>query len=360
LKFEGYIHELLNRRVFPGITILAGSHRGEVFTGSYGNRCVEPEVIPLKPGSIYDTASLTKPFITALLILILEDHGALHTHDPLNKFIKGFPEGIRISHLLTHSSGVQGWYPLYLENEHPVDVIRTLPVAAKPGRKVIYSCLGYILLSEVIRKVTERKFSDTADAEIIGKLGLKDTFLTVPVERVNECVPTETGNRYEREMAFRDHPGKAETFPWRTELITGEVNDGNAHFLKGESGNAGLFSTAEDMFELSRQFYPELTSLLKPATAALFWKNQTPCKRSHRSFGFKLNSSLITSGGWSLSRNAIGHNGFTGTSIWMEPDTSNVYILLTNRIHPRVDSDVNFNRIRRKLHKLIRKDLGLN
>ncbi|MEN8221990.1 MAG: serine hydrolase domain-containing protein [Acidobacteriota bacterium] len=358
MKFEKYIDELLARKVFPGITIIAGSHSGEIFRNSYGYLSVEPEVLKLRYNSIYDVASLTKPLITTLLILILEKKGFLRTGDPVNKFLEGFPDSITISDLITHSSGIPAWHPLYLEKKHYVDVIKELKPVARPGKKVIYSCLGYILLAETIRKVTGRRFSEIAEEEIIHRLELRDTFFRVPSDRLKNCVPTGIGNRYEREMALRDHREKAEKFSWREDVIIGEVNDGNSYFLKGESGNAGLFSTADDIFSVSRQFYPDFTTLLDPDTALRFWRNLTPFKRSHRSFGFKLNSSLITSGGRSLSKKAIGHSGFTGTSIWMEPDSHNVFILLTNRIHPVYDPGINFNSIRRKLHKLIKKDLG--
>ena len=360
MKFESYIHELLDRKAFPGITILAGSHNGDIFRKSYGNSSVEPEIKKLKYGSIYDVASLTKPLITALLILIFEEKGAFKSSDPVSRFLKGFPESITISHLITHSSGIPAWYPLYLEKKHYTDVIRELEPAAKPGRKVIYSCLGYILLSEIIKKVSGRKYSEAAEDEIFQRLWLKNTFFIVPSERLGDCVPTEMGNRYEKEMVSRDYPERSEIFLWREDLLSGEVNDGNSKFLKGESGNAGLFTTTDDIFTLSKQFYPDQTTLLNSDSALKFWKNLSPFKRSHRSFGFKLNSSLITSGGRSLSKKAIGHSGFTGTSIWMEPDSHNVFILLTNRIHPDYDSDLNFNHIRRKLHKLIKKDLGLS
>ena len=360
MKSESYIHELLARKAFPGITILAGPHDGDIFRKSYGNSVNEPEIKKLKNNSIYDVASLTKPLITALLIKILENKGILDSTDPIRKFIPGFSDIITISHLITHTSGIPAWHPLYLEKEHYIDVIKELKLIAKPGRKVVYSCLGYILLSEIVRKVSGKKYSEIADEEIIHKIGLKDTFFKVPSDRLKDCVPTEMGNRYEKDMVSRNYPGKSKNFSWREDLLYGEVNDGNSYFLKGESGNAGLFTTAEDIFTLSKQFYPDQTTLLDPDSALRFWDNLTPFKRSHRSFGFKLNSSLITSGGRSLTKKAIGHSGFTGTSIWMEPESHNVFILLTNRIHPAYDSDLNFNHIRRKMHKLIKKDLGLS
>lgn len=349
----------MNRKVFPGITILAGSHKGDVYRNYFGNASIEPEVEKLKYNLIYDLASLTKPLITSLLILILIENGELSEDSYVSEFLDGFSKEIKIIHLLTHTSGIPAWYPLYLSEENHIKTIRELKLMAKPGRKVIYSCLGYILLAEIVKKITGRNFSVVAEDEIIKRAGLNNTFFKVPSVRLSECVPTERGNRYEASMTGRDYPSISGKYDWRENILRGEIHDGNSYFLGGDSGNAGLFSTADDIFTLSREFYPEFTTILKPASAMKFWKNITPFKRSHRTFGFKLNSSYITSGGRSLSRNAIGHSGFTGTSIWMEPDSANVFILLTNRIHPFFDPEINFNYIRRKLHKLIKKDLGI-
>jgi len=359
LKFESLIQELLDRKVFPGITILAGSHMGEVFRNCYGDKSVEPRREELTYHSIYDLASLTKPLITSLLTLILIENGEFREDSRINKILPGFSDEIRIDHLITHTSGIPAWYPLYLRKEDHIEVIKELEPVAKPGRKVIYSCLGYILIAEIIKKITGRSFAAFSEDRIISGLGLENSFFTVPENRLQDCVPTEMGNRHEKSLAGRDFPDLSDNFKWRDDILIGEVNDGNSFFLNGSSGNAGFFSTADDIFKLSRQFYPEFTTLLKPDTALKFWENMTPFKRSHRSFGFKLNSSFITSGGRSLSRKAIGHSGFTGTSVWLEPDSANVFILLTNRIHPVFDPGLNFNRIRRKIHKRLKKDLRL-
>jgi len=359
LKLESYINELINRKIFPGITLLVGSHRGDVFKKCYGYVSTKPKKKPLLADSIYDVASLTKPLATALLIQILIEEGELNENSVVGSFFEGFSNDINISHLLTHSSGIQSWYPLYLCGEDPLNVIKKLGIQSKPGKKVVYSCLGYILLALIIEKVTGIKFSLLTEELIIKKLGLKNTFFKVPYQKVKNCVPSEQGNQYEKIMAEKNYPDLSKNHNWREYTLCGEVNDGNSFFMNGSSGNAGLFSSAGDIYKVSKEFYPEFSTLLKPESADKFWKNLTPYKRSHRSIGFKLNSSFITSGGMSISKKAIGHSGFTGTSIWMEPESANVFILLTNRIYPKFDQRVNFNRIRRKLHKLIKKDLDI-
>ncbi len=359
MKFEEYISELIDEKTFPGITIFAGSHEGVPFEKSYGKIIFDSSDEDLTTDSIYDVASLTKPLATALVSLILIEKGEFRENSSIGSFFEGFSKEIKISHLLTHSSGIQAWYPLYLRDEDPLTVIKELGTTAGPGRKVIYSCIGYVLLKFIIEKVTGTEFSSLTEELVIKKLGLNNTFFKVPSDKIKKCIPTEEGNLYEKILAEQYYPDLCKNYNWREYTLCGEVNDGNSFFLDGSSGNAGLFSSAGDIYKLSREFYPEFSTLLSPESTDKFWENLTPFKKSHRSMGFKLNSSFITSGGKSLSKKAIGHSGFTGTSIWMEPESANVFILLTNRIYPKYDRRVNFNKIRRKLHKLIKKDLNI-
>jgi CubicO group peptidase (beta-lactamase class C family) len=213
------------------------------------------------------------------------------------------------------------------------------------------------LLSKILEKTYQLSFKDIVKKKIIERLNLRNTFFgEVPHNRIGDCVPTELGNKFEKDMAEGDKrfKKKSENFNWRENLIIGEINDANAFYLEGNSGNAGLFSTTKDILKISNEFYPNSTSLLSSEITGLFWKNLTLFKKSHRTVGFKLNSSIITSGGRGISRKAIGHNGFTGVSIWFEPKTEYKFIILTNRIHPEV-KPLPFNKIRRKLHKLIKK-----
>ena len=160
-------------------------------------------------------------------------------------------------------------------------------------------------------------------------------------------------------MCRSEHEEAAAGFPWRSRLVQGEVHDANSFYSNGSAGNAGLFASALDLFKLSQEFFPETATLLKADSSSLFWQNRTPWSVLHRSIGFKLNSSRPTSGGSAFSKQAIGHTGFTGTSLWLEPETQRQWIILTNRIHPRVKK-TNFDALRRKLHKLLKNELGMS
>lgn len=359
LKFEEYIEDLIVRNIVPGISILAGSEGKIIFKGSYGNISLLPEKKRIPDNPVYDLASLTKPLITAFLALYFFEQGNIKEETGVGTIIEGFHPEIKVSHLLTHTSGLPAWYPLYLHGGDYIRTIKNLELKSKPGRKVDYSCIGYIVLSDIIEKISGMDLNKAAEKIIFEQIGLKETFFYAPTRLTNRIAPTESGNMYEKKKVEKDFPNEGKNFSWRKNLVIGEANDGNAFYLKGHAGNAGLFSTTTDIFKLSAEFFPETSKILKPSTVKKFWKNYTPFRKSHRSYGFKLNSSFITSGGRALSKKAIGHNGFTGVSIWMEEDREKVFILLSNRIHPEVDQNINFNRIRRKLHKLLRNNLEI-
>jgi len=359
LPFEKYIQYLINRKIIPGVSILVGKGNSVVFKNQYGNKSLLPARQQLDENVIYDVASLTKPLITALLVVYLQQEQGLDLQSDIGRF---FPQlkggGISVQHLLTHTSGLTSWYPFYLFDKNYLDQFKKLVIGSKPGRKVVYSCAGYILLYHLIEKIAAMPFPQLAAQLIFQPLKLQKTGFCLRKDLMKVVAPTEAGNQFEKEMALKLFPAQASVFNWREYMICGETHDVNSFYLGGTAGNSGLFATAEELFTLSREFYPEHSSLLKPEYVRKFWQNFTPGRASHRSLGFKLNSSLITSGGRAISRQAIGHSGFTGTSIWLESLTGYTYIILTNRIHPVVSS-VNFNRIRRRLHRLLANDLNL-
>ena len=364
---EEYIGTLLENDVFPGISILV-ARNGEIrFKKQYGCKSLVPQKDPLEEHTLYDLASLTKPLITAFLTayLLENDKTGLSVDTKIRKVFPALPSyfDITLLQLLTHTSGLPAWYPFFLFGEDYFSRYNSLPLKSRPGKKVDYSCVGYILLYYFIEKVTGRPFIENARQVIIKPLGLRHTFLSVPEPLKKTAAPTEAGNRFEKKLTEQwvkenesgdmgDLLQRLNRFNWRTDVIQGETNDMNSHYLGGTAGNAGLFSTTEDIFQICREFFPAASTLLKTETLRLFWKNFTPFKKSHRTMGFKRNSSFITSGGRALSRKAIGHNGFTGTSVWLDPRRETIVILLTNRIHPAF-KPLNFDKIRRKLHRLL-------
>jgi CubicO group peptidase (beta-lactamase class C family) len=138
----------------------------------------------------------------------------------------------------------------------------------------------------------------------------------------------------------------------RQRLIWGEVHDGNAYFLGGAAGHAGLFSSASDTFRLAQQFLAESTTMLKPQTCSLFRTNMTPELEESRSLAWQLAETNESTAGTDLPPDSFGHNGFTGTSLWIDAEHRRVFILLTNRTHARQLPFANINGVRRRFNSL--------
>lgn len=315
------------------------------------------------PGDlIYDMASLTKPLITALGLLLLCGDGLL---DPDRRVSDFFPEAhpeLTILHLATHCAGLPDWYPYYLFPEPFEAQVGEQLKRARPASQVLYSCPGYMLLRQIWQRLIEPQgVEEWIRRRIFSPLGLGDTFLGGDARFIGSprVMPTEAGNVYELQLSIRrGFSDRFAGFNWYEPISPGLTHDRNARWMGGFGGNAGLFSSARELLILMNQCDPLTTRLLRGHRdlCALFWKNYTPWSPAHRTFGFKRNSSLSAAAGGSLNRKAVGHHGFTGTSAWMEPKAGIRLIVLTNRIHPRVDENLNFNRIRRRLFRWMVKE----
>ena len=148
-------------------------------------------------------------------------------------------------------------------------------------------------------------------------------------------------------------------YGWRDYQIWGEVHDGNCWFMNGVSGHAGLFSTVEETFKIAQQFLANQTTLLKPETCRLFRTNFTPGLNEARSIAFQLAETPESTASKALSKDSFGHLGFTGTSLWIEPETERIFILLTNRTHARALPFVNINSVRRRFHEIAQESFSL-
>jgi CubicO group peptidase (beta-lactamase class C family) len=356
---EPFIRRQLEKKTFPGVSILVAAGDRVLYEQTFGQRASWPDPEPLVPGTLYDLASLTKPLVTAFLAAHFIDRRQWRLGDEARRFLPALTLPVTLEQLLTHSAGLRPWHPFYLYR--PLDdlaQVAALDDTASPGTRVVYSDIGYILLRHLLEKVSGTGFQELAAEVIFQPLGLGDTFLGGPPGRKGRCAPTEVGNRYEKGMCRLEHAAAASRFTWRSGLIRGEVHDANSFYAGGSAGNAGLFSTARDLFRLGREFFPASATLLRGETVALFWQNLTPGEASHRSVGFQLNSTPRASAGKALSPSAIGHNGFTGTSLWLEAPGERQWIVLSNRVHPRVKKE-DFNAVRRRLHLLLKRELGL-
>ena len=356
------ITEFLKGRIaagdFPSAVYCVAENGQAVFADAIGDASREPEFHPAALETIYDLASLTKPLVTGLLCARMIELGILLLEDPISKYLAEFDRDdkrtITIRQLVTHTSGFPAWRALYLlanGREEALPAIAAQPLECRPGERVIYSDLGFIALGFLLQRITSLQLADLAMRELFAPLNLKHTFFNPTAATRTGIAACETGNAYERDMCERDFPGKTFT-GWRNEIIWGAVHDGNAYFLGGAAGHAGLFSTADETLRLTNQFIAGLSELLSPGTCELFRRNMTEGLNEARSFAWQLAATKDSTAGADLPPDAFGHTGFTGTSCWVDARRQRVFILLTNRTHARPVPFANINAVRRSFHSL--------
>ena len=381
-EISTFLLERIDANDFPSAVYLVAEKGEIVYQDALGFAVVEPERIEARLDTIYDLASLTKPLGTGLLCAKLIESGEVDPDQIVEHYLPNFIEfevpsefvclDVLISELLTHRSAYQAWKPFYLLCDESVEdkrseVLKLIANRLQPQfePEVIYSDLNFLMLAGVLEKVHGEKLDDITTKQIIEPLLLRNTFFNPPKGAIGRIAACENGNQYEKQTCIDQGylqppatgknpvaiaPGSDSFF--RTDVIWGEVHDGNAYFMGGVAGHAGLFSTAQEVFKIAQQFLPNYTSLLKPETCGLFRTNFTPGMNENRSFAFQLASTEDSTAGTKMSPESFGHNGFTGTSLWIDPVKERVFVLLTNRTHNHPLPFVNINSVRRRFHDL--------
>ena len=356
------ISSFLNERIaagdFPSAVYLVAERGTTSFGDALGNAVTGEKPIPASQNTIYDLASLTKPLVTGLLCSRRIEAGELTLDSAVAHYLPEFDrtdkQDITVRQLLTHTSGLPAWQPLYIlaegERDRAAGAIANLRLQHRPGSHVIYSDLSFILLGFILERMTGTRLAQLARQEIIDSLQLQRTFFNPEKAMQTGIAACEMGNAHEREMC--SDTGGSDYRHWRQDLIWGEVHDGNAHFLSGAAGHAGLFSTAQETFVLAQQFMAGESKLLQAETCNLFRQNMTPGLEEARALGWQLAASKGSTAGPDLPADSFGHTGFTGTSCWVDPQHERVFILLTNRTHARKLPFANINSVRRRFHTL--------
>jgi len=314
----------------------------------------------MTPATIFDLASLTKPVATTTAAMRLVDRSALRLEDEVGRYIPEFSGGekdrVTIRHLLNHSSGLRAWQPLYKEvigsaqirsgrlraadgKKRVLDRILRNRLVYTPGSKSIYSDLGFILLGEIIERVSGISLDRFCRNEIFGPLRMRKTFFpSVGPDRAGPYASTER-------------------IDWRGRIVVGEVHDNNAYVMGGVSGHAGLFSTAADLDRFGRAMLEARrgeSPLFSRKTVETFISRQdTP--GSSWALGWDTPSKPSSAGRY-FSSHSFGHLGYTGTSLWIDPEDDLVVVLLTNRVHP-TSRNVKIRKFRPLIHDLIYREV---
>jgi serine-type D-Ala-D-Ala carboxypeptidase len=319
---------------FPGAVYAVGSALGIEHENALGSAVAVPLRMPATLDTIYDCASITKPLITTALVLQAVAEGRIALDDSF--------EGFRYRDLLTHTSGLRAWLPLYAYGDYLKAILEHGPEYER-GTHVVYSDLNFVLLWLALQRYGD--YVALANERILRRLKLDDAmFRPSPMLRPR-IAATEWGQRWERVMcADRDIAFDG----FRDGLIWGETHDGNSHNAGGTAGNAGLFATARAVYRIAQGWLDG--TLVTPELLAQSTTNSTNGLEENRGLGWILSFRGHNATGM-LSTRAFGHTGFTGTSVFVDPEKDRIMVLMTNRVHPCA-GPIAMQKIRGEFHRL--------
>lgn len=337
------INKSINDEAFPGAVLLVGNSDSILYKKAFGRYTYHKNSTQVSLSTIFDVASLTKVIATTTAVMLLFDKQQINLNDKVSKFLPGFAESgkenVTILNLLRHNSGLPAWKKFYPEitNKHElINEIYKTKLEFKPGMKTLYSDLGFITLGIIIEKITGTSLDEFCNNKIFKPLKMESTFFNPADTLANYITPTEFDNY------------------WRKRLLQGEVHDETASIMNGVAGHAGLFSTAEDIYRLVSVLLEgqmgEGEHFISSKTISEFVTGTG--SPGSRLLGWDLKSESGSSAGKYLSKNSFGHTGFTGTSVWCDPEKNLIVVFLTNRVYPSRENK-KLNKIRPLLHDLI-------
>jgi CubicO group peptidase (beta-lactamase class C family) len=330
----------IDERAFPAAVVEVGTRDGVMWSQAFGRLDYEPESPSAQTSTIFDLASLTKVIATTSLAMRLVERGAFALDDLVRNWIPEWRgtdrEHVRLRSLLTHSSGLTAWLPFFRDHSGRQEfqhAICSLPLEYEPDTQSIYSDLGFMLLGFIIEDAGGRPFAQQVDALLAGM--------------------TDGPLLFNPEQPLRSRIAPTEHDAWRGRLLVGEVHDENCWALGGASGHAGLFGTAQAVGDFARAMLGELNGTDSrlggrkivrtfvrragiPGSRALGWDTMVP----------------TSSCGTKMSPSAFGHTGFTGTTLWIDPDREIYVVFLTNRVHPTRENTAIFQ-VRPALHDAV-------
>lgn len=347
-EIDAAVEAAITRGDCPGAVVLVVHGDSVAYRKAYGNRAVKPAEVAMTVDTVFDMASLTKPVATGTSVMILIQQGKLKPADLVSKHWPAFAangkDKVTVEHLLLHTSGLTADNAIadYADGRaKALERIAALKLEALPGTRFKYSDVGYIVLGELVERVSGTPLDGFAKKHVFDPLKMADTGFTP-----------------------KDAKRIAPTGPRDGKIILGAVHDPRAYKMGGVAGHAGLFSTADDTARYCRMLLRggELDGarVLDAATVKLFTeghavplidKDKKETKGA-RSFGWDVDTGYSGQRGDVFKKGTgYGHTGFTGTSVWLDPGTKTAVIVLTNRVHP--DDKGNVLALRRKIGTIV-------
>lgn len=339
-KIQSFLQSSRDQRVFSGAAYGLGTRDQVLERGTLGTLAWDGA--PVTENSLWDLASITKVIVTVGAMRLFEK-GAFRLDDPIAYFLPEYSgtdkADITIFDLLTHTSGIPGQQPMYKTistRAGMLEGIRKLPLVSNRGAMVAYTSQGFIVLGIILDKIYGKPLDTLLANEVFKPLSMVSTMFNP------------SGDLVERIAATED-------CPWRGRVVRGQVHDENAVVLGGVCGHAGLFSCINDLLILCKMMLSEGDAggfqYLCPSTIRLFTKCHTAHLNLARGLGWQAKDLHDSPAGDLFSTLSFGHTGFTGTSIWMDPQRNLYAVLLTNRVHPSRQSE-EIKRVRGIFHNL--------
>lgn len=337
-------------RAFPGAAVAVVLGDNLIAWKAFGHYTYEPNAPATRAECVWDLASVTKVMATTATAMVLYERGTLDINEPVERVLPEFTaytsaprrKAATLRMLLAHSSGLPAYYRMYETARTPqelLDLCYAAPLEAEPGARAEYSDIGFILLGAALERLAGESLDSFCQREIFDRLQLQDTRLNPPPSWRDRTPPTEDDQRFRRRV------------------IQGEVNDENAWVLGGVAGHAGVFSTALDLARFGHCMVSGGTPLFKAETVELFTRRETSPADSSRALGWDTPSQPSQSGKY-FSLRSFGHLGFTGTSLWCDPERQLCVVLLTNRTWPDRQSQL-IKQFRPRFHDAVIECLNL-
>jgi CubicO group peptidase (beta-lactamase class C family) len=353
---SGGIDEVLaegvRRGAYPSAVLVVSRDGEVVLERGVGTHTGSSDAAPVHPDTVYDLASLTKPLATAVAFFVLVRQGRVSPQDRVTRFFHNFgvygKNSITFEHLLTHGSGLVAHRPYFRQASREArrrlnflcsreakqwvyGQIHREKVAQPPGRKAVYSDLGFMLLGQAVETISGQTLDRFCQRHIFGPLGLRAlSFVDLSLVRA-------------RRVALReDLVAPTQRCPWRKRVLCGEVDDENAWVMGGGAGHAGLFGSARDVDALARALLAcerGGEGPLPRELVELMWTGDASIPGSTRTLGWDRPAPRGSSAGKHMGPSTVGHLGFTGTSLWIDRERRLSVTLLTNRVHPSRDND---------------------
>ena len=320
------VNQAIEEGRIPGAVLIVGHNGQVVHRKAYGRRAIVPQPETMTADTIFDLASLTKVVATTPSLMKLFEQGKFRLNDRITQYIPEFQGGrseITIRNLFTHFSGLRPDVPLdppWTGYETGIRLACTDPPQGPPGVQHVYSDINFLLLGELVHRLSGQMLNDYARQNIFLPLGMKETTFQPPASLVPRIAPTE--------RTPKDGPP-----------LRGVVHDPTARYMGGVAGHAGLFSTADDLARYAQMMLNggewNGVRIVSPLTVRKFTEPQTPPDQPIlRGLGWDIDSPYSGNRGELFPIGSFGHTGFTGTSIWIDPSTRSYVILLANSVHP--------------------------